>query len=65
MAQNSMRLRWTFEEVDQHLQKIMKNIYQETKKASEEYGYPGDLSVGANLAGFKRVADALVSQGVV
>ncbi|GAE37083.1 NADP-specific glutamate dehydrogenase [Halalkalibacter akibai] len=65
MAQNSSRLSWTFEEVDAKLQDIMKNIYQESVKASEIYGAPGNLVVGANIAGFVKVADAMVSQGLV
>ncbi|OUM95389.1 MAG: glutamate dehydrogenase [Thermobacillus sp. ZCTH02-B1] len=65
MSQNSMRLSWSFEEVDAKLHQIMKNIYQSSVKAAEEYGYPGNLLVGANIAGFKRVADAMIAQGVV
>ncbi len=65
MSQNSMRLSWTFEEVDSRLQDIMKNIYQQSVKASEEFGAPGNLVVGANIAGFLNVADAMLAQGVV
>jgi glutamate dehydrogenase (NADP+) len=65
MSQNSMRLSWTFEEVDAKLHQIMKNIYESSVKAAEEYGHPGNLLVGANIAGFKRVADAMIAQGVV
>ncbi|HUC94161.1 MAG TPA: NADP-specific glutamate dehydrogenase [Paenibacillus sp.] len=65
MAQNSMRLNWTFEEVDAKLHSIMKNIYQNAVLAAEEYGYSGNLVVGANIAGFTRVADAMIAQGVV
>ncbi|GGG77905.1 NADP-specific glutamate dehydrogenase [Paenibacillus radicis (ex Gao et al. 2016)] len=65
MSQNSMRLSWTFEEVDAKLHIIMKNIYDNSVKAAEEFGYPGNLVVGANIAGFMRVANAMVSQGVV
>jgi glutamate dehydrogenase (NADP+) len=65
MAQNSMRLSWTFEEVDAKLHSIMKNIYQQSVRAAEVYGQPGNLVVGANIAGFKRVADAMIAQGVV
>lgn len=64
MAQNSARLAWTMEEVDAKLQMIMINIYQESMKASEEYGVPGNLVVGANIAGFVKVADAMIAQGV-
>jgi len=65
MSQNSMRLSWTFEEVDAKLHSIMKNIYQNSVRAAEVYGHPGNLVVGANIAGFKRVADAMLAQGVV
>lgn len=65
MAQNSARLSWTFEEVDAKLHQIMKNIYQNSMQAAEEYGHPGNLVVGANIAGFLKVADAMVAQGVI
>lgn len=65
MAQNSARLSWTFEEVDEILQQIMKNIYQNSIKAAQEYGSPGNLVVGANIAGFLKVANAMVTQGVI
>ncbi|MGX6445986.1 NADP-specific glutamate dehydrogenase [Neobacillus sp. K501] len=65
MAQNSARLSWTFEEVDAKLHQIMINIYQNSVKAAEEYGYPGNLVVGANIAGFLKVADAMIAQGVI
>jgi glutamate dehydrogenase (NADP+) len=65
MSQNSMRLAWTFEEVDAKLHLIMKNIYQNSVRAAEAYGHPGNLVVGANIAGFLKVADAMIAQGVV
>lgn len=65
MAQNSSRVAWTFEEVDDQLQDIMKNIYRRLIRESREYGYEGDLVKGANIAGFKRIADAMIVQGVV
>lgn len=65
MAQNSGKVSWTFEEVDLELQKIMKSIYQNSLQAAEEYGSPGNLVVGANIAGFIKVADAMVAQGVI
>ncbi|KAB2336014.1 NADP-specific glutamate dehydrogenase [Cytobacillus depressus] len=65
MSQNSARLAWPFEEVDEKLQTIMKNIYRNTVNAAEEYGYPGNLVIGSNIAGFIRVADAMIVQGVV
>ena len=64
MSQNSMRLSWTFEEVDQKLHGIMTNIYHNAAKAAEEYGMPGNLVAGANIAGFLKVADAMLWQGV-
>ncbi|CAH2714727.1 NADP-specific glutamate dehydrogenase [Neobacillus rhizosphaerae] len=65
MAQNSARLSWTFEEVDAKLHQIMINIYQNSVKAAEEYGFAGNLVVGANIAGFTKVADAMLAQGVI
>jgi len=65
MAQNSMRLAWTFEEVDAKLHEIMRNIYGRCVDAAERYGYSGNLVVGANIAGFVKVADAAIAQGVV
>ncbi|OGC04861.1 glutamate dehydrogenase [candidate division WOR-1 bacterium RIFOXYA12_FULL_43_27] len=66
MAQNSQRLSWLFEEVDEYLDKnIMQHIYREAKKAAEEYGQPGNLVVGANIAGFEKVARAMYAQGLV
>lgn len=65
MAQNSARLAWTQEEVDLKLQYIMKDIYNKSVEASNEYGSPGNLVVGANIAGFVKVADAMIAQGVI
>lgn len=65
MAQNSMRLAWTFEEVDAKLHQIMVNIYRNSVKAADEYGHPGNLVVGANIAGFLKVADAMMAQGII
>lgn len=65
MAQNSMRLSWSFEEVDCKLREIMKNIYRNSKEAAELYGAPGNLVVGANIAGFVKVADAMIAQGII
>ena len=65
MSQNSMRLSWSFEEVDARLKDIMNNIYDQCVKAAEEYGCPGDLAAGANIAGFLKVANAMLAQGVV
>lgn len=63
MSQNSMRLSWTEEEVDNKLQAIMKNIHNSAKKAAEEYGFGYDLVAGANIAGFCKVAEAMHAQG--
>ncbi|WP_406589563.1 NADP-specific glutamate dehydrogenase [Bacillus atrophaeus] len=65
MAQNSARLSWPAEEVDAKLHDIMINIYRDSMTAAEKYGQPGDLVTGANIAGFLKVADAMVSQGVI
>ncbi|HLT56567.1 MAG TPA: NADP-specific glutamate dehydrogenase [Bacillota bacterium] len=65
MAQNSMRIYWDIHEVDGKLQEIMKSIYQSCVQAAEAYGEPGNLEVGANIAGFCKVADAMLAQGVV
>ncbi len=64
MAQNSMRMSWTEEEVDEKLQQIMKNIHNNAKNAAEEYGYGYDLFAGANIAGFLKVAEAMSAQGI-
>ena len=63
MSQNSMRLSWTFEETDNTLHKIMQDIYRKCSEAAEEVGCPGDFVIGANVAGFKKVADAMLAQG--
>ena len=65
MTQNSMRLSWSFEEVDEKLHGIMQKIYKACYDASVECGKPGDLMVGANVAGFLKVAEAMMAQGVV
>ena len=64
MTQNSERLSWTFDEVDAKLEGIMKNIYKSCVDAAEEYGFGYDLVAGANIAGFKKVAEAMIAQGV-
>ena len=64
MSQNSMRYSWTFEEVDAKLHDIMKNIYHNSAKAAKEYGMEGNLVAGANIAGFLKVANAMLAQGV-
>lgn len=65
MSQNSMRLSWTFEEVDEKLQGIMKNIYKNASTAAKEYGHEGNILMGANIAGFMKVATAMMAQGIV
>ena len=65
MTQNSMRLSWSFEEVDEKLHGIMQKIYKACYDASVECGKPGDLMVGANVAGFLKVAEAMMAQGIV
>ena len=65
MSQNSMRLSWPREEVDQRLHQIMKNIHQNSFETAERYGAPGNYVVGANCAGFIKVVEAMLDQGVV
>ena len=65
MAQNSGRTQWTFEEVDAKLYDIMKGIYENAAAAAKEFGHEGNLVVGANIAGFLKVADAMSAQGIV
>ncbi len=65
MSQNSQRLSWQFDEVDKYLNRIMKDIYKQSKEAAQEYGKPGNLVVGANIAGFTKVAKAMLAQGLV
>lgn len=64
MSQNSMRLAWTADEVDEKLKNIMVNIYRNSYEASKKYGTEGDLITGANIAGFLKVADAMIAQGI-
>ena len=65
MSQNSLRLGWTFEEVDERLHNIMVNIYKNAAAAAEEYGCKGNLVAGAYIAGFLKIASAMMSQGIV
>jgi len=65
MSQNSQRMSWTFEEVDNQLRSIMVNIYAQMAGAAEEYGVKGNFMAGANIAGFLKVANAMMSQGIV
>ncbi|HJN70703.1 MAG TPA: hypothetical protein QF525_04605, partial [Candidatus Thalassarchaeaceae archaeon] len=65
MSQNSLRLSWTREEVDQRLEAIMVNIHKEAFETAEKYGMSGNYVAGANIAGFLKVAEAMTAQGMV
>ena len=65
MSQNSERLSWSFEEVDSRLQTIMVNIFHNLDSAATEYGMSGNYVAGANIAGFRKVADAMLAQGII
>ncbi|MBD1572020.1 NADP-specific glutamate dehydrogenase [Vibrio sp. S17_S38] len=65
MSQNASMQSWTFEQVDERLKEIMKNIFDAANDTSIEFGQPGNLVLGANIAGFKRVAEAMIEQGLV
>jgi glutamate dehydrogenase (NADP+) len=65
MTQNSMRLSWAREEVDDRLKIIMKSIHKTCLDAAEQYGTPGNYVNGANIAGFVKVVDAMMDQGLV
>ncbi len=65
MSQNSMRFYWTFEEVDDHLRRIMTDLYRNASSAAEQYGSPGDLAAGANIAGFLKVGESMLAYGIV
>ena len=60
-----MRYSWTFDEVDAKLKGIMENIYANTRDAAKEYGFEDNFVVGANIAGFKKVANAMMAHGIV
>lgn len=65
MSQNSQRLSWSFEEVDAKLHDIMIGIHKNAYDAAKAYGHEGNYVMGANIAGFMKVADAMMAQGVV
>jgi glutamate dehydrogenase (NADP+) len=65
MQQNATRDAWTFDETDSRLQQIMKNVHETCSQAAEEFGSPGNLVKGANIAGFIKVAQAMIAQGLV
>jgi glutamate dehydrogenase (NADP+) len=64
MQQNAAMTQWTFEHVEERLRQIMKDVHRRASAAAEEFGRPKDLVMGANIAGFRRVADAMIEQGV-
>ena len=64
MAQNNMRLTWTREEIDKRMKIIIKQIHQTCLDAAEQYEYPGNYMVGANITGFIKVVDAMLDQGI-
>ena len=65
MSQNSERLSWSFEKVDSKLKDIMVNLFDNIDDAAKRYGFPGNYVVGANIAGFEKVVDAMNAQGIV
>jgi glutamate dehydrogenase (NADP+) len=65
MAQNASMVKWSFEEVDAKLDQIMKGIFETASRTAEEFGEPTNLVLGANIAGFRKVADAMIEQGLV
>ena len=65
MSQNSMRMNWTRDEVDEKLDAIMVSIHETCARTAEEYGFPGNYMMGANIAGFLKVADAMLNQGII
>ena len=64
MQQNAAMASWSAEQVDQTLRSIMRNIHYQARETAQEFGEPGNLVLGANIAGFRRVADAMIDQGV-
>ena len=65
MSQNAIRLSWTMEEVDARLKEIMANIYRNAANAAKEFGFEDNFVVGANIAGFMKVAESMMAQGLV
>ena len=65
MSQNSERLHWSFEEVDSKLKGIMVDMYHNIERAAEKYGFKENFVVGANIAGFEKVVEAMTAQGIV
>jgi glutamate dehydrogenase (NADP+) len=64
MSQNAEHLSWSFKEVDRRLKEIMADIYEASSSAAKEYGHAGNLVFGANIAGFLKLADAMMAQGI-
>lgn len=64
-SQNAVRLSWSFEEVDERLKGIMKDIFKKVDDAAKRYGQEGNYVTGANVAGFEKVANAMIAQGIV
>nr|MCR5333222.1 NADP-specific glutamate dehydrogenase [Bacilli bacterium] len=64
MSQNAMHLSWTFEEVDEKLKGIMKEIFRKCHETAVKFGQPNNIALGANIAGFEKVLDAMLAQGV-
>ena len=64
MAQNASMQSWTFEEVDAKLKNIMANIFKAAHETAEEFGVPGNYVLGGNIAGFRKVADSMIAQGL-
>ena len=65
MSQNAMRMLWSFDDVDRRLQEIMRDIHRQCAEAAEAYGLAGNIEAGANIAGFLKVAQAMLDQGLV
>ena len=65
MAQNDQRMNWTREQVDEQLHRIMIDIHENCRRTAEEFGTPGNYVNGANIAGFLKVADAMLEQGLI
>ena len=64
-SQNALRMSWSFEEVDEKLKGIMTGIFEKAADAAERYGVPGNYVAGANIAGFEKVVEAMLAQGIV
>jgi glutamate dehydrogenase (NADP+) len=65
MSQNAARQQWDFETSEERLRTIMATVHASAREAAEQYGHPGDYVVGANIAAFRKVADAMLAQGLI